>query len=233
MQARVVVGEELDGRRRADAAGVERRRVDVAPLHEAEHLPGVPAHLERLAVELAREGVERPHDVADRLVAVGPRVRRLGPVGLLEHARVGLGDHLLAEVHADEVLLEDVVVEHVLGGLAEIHDLLAQGGGLHPVRHVLGVAGAGGVVVATDPADPARDEVRVPGVLPLHEHAVAPEDRGRAVALRHFPLAEVDLGVDAQAAHDAGDGIPRHLHQPVGVLGELLGGHAPYLQIFV
>ena len=59
-------------------------------------------------------------------------VRRLGAVGLLQHAGVGLGDHLLAEVHADQVLLEDVVVEHVLGGLAEVDDLLAERGGCTP-----------------------------------------------------------------------------------------------------
>ena len=199
----------------------------VAPLHQAEHLPGVATDLERLAVELTREGVERPHDVADRLVTVGRRPRRLGPVGLLEHTRVGLGHHLLAEVHADEVLLEDVVVEHVLGRLTEVHDLLAEGGRAHPVRHVLGVAGAGGVVVSADSTDPAGDEVGVPRVLALHEDAVAPEDRRGAVAIRHLPLPEVDLGVDAQAPHDARDGIPRHLHEPAGVLGELLGGHAP------
>ena len=33
-----VVGEELDRGRRADAAGVQRGRVDVAALHQAEHL---------------------------------------------------------------------------------------------------------------------------------------------------------------------------------------------------
>ena len=197
----------------------------VAPLHQAEHLPRIAADLERLAVELAREGVERPHDVADRLVPVGRRARGLGLVGLLEYAGVRLGHHLLAEVHADEVLLEDVVVEHVLGGLAQVDDLLAESGRAYPVRHVLGVAGTGGVVVAADPADPARDEVRVPRVLALHEDAVAPEDRGRAVAFRHLPLAEVDLGVDAQAPHDARDRVPCHLDEAVGVLGELLGGH--------
>ena len=41
--------------------------------------------------------------------------------------------HLLAEIDADQVVLEDVVVEHVLGRLAEIDDPLAQiGGGLMP-----------------------------------------------------------------------------------------------------
>ena len=61
-----VVGHQLDRRHRADTARVERRRVNVPTLHQAEHLAGVSADLERLAVELARERIERPHDVADR-----------------------------------------------------------------------------------------------------------------------------------------------------------------------
>ena len=72
-----VVGHQLDRRDGADAARVERRGVHVAPLHQAEHLPGVAADLERLAVELAGERVQRPHDVADRPVAV--RARRAAP----------------------------------------------------------------------------------------------------------------------------------------------------------
>ena len=68
-----VVGHQLDGRHRADAARVERRGVDVAPLHQAEHLARVAADLQRLAVELALDRVERPHDVADGAVAVDRR----------------------------------------------------------------------------------------------------------------------------------------------------------------
>ena len=176
-EARDVVGEELDGGRGADAARVQRGGVHVAPLHQAEHLPRVPGDLQGLAVELARERVERPHDVADGAVAVGLGVRRLGAVGLLEHAGVGLGDHLLAVVDPDQVLLEDVVVEHVLGRLAEVDDPLAQVRRAHAVGHLLGVAGAHGVVVAADAADAAGDEVGVARVLALHEDAVA---RGRS-----------------------------------------------------
>ncbi len=188
-QADVVVGEQLDRGRGADAARVERGGVHVATLHQAEHLPRVPADLERLAVELTGERVERPHDVADRAIAVVGRVRRLGAVRLLEHAGVGLGDHLLAEVDPDQVLLEDVVVEHVLGGLAEVDDLLAERRRVDAVGHVLRVARAGGVVVAADAADATRDEVGVARVLALHEDAVATEDRRRAVALGHDALA--------------------------------------------
>jgi hypothetical protein len=97
----------------------------VAPFHQAEHLPGGPADLERLAVELALQRVQRAHDVADGPVPVLGRVRRLGGVGALQHAGVGLANHPLAEVHADQVLLEDVVVEHVLRGLTQVDDPLA------------------------------------------------------------------------------------------------------------
>ena len=215
-----VVGEQLHRGHRADAAGVERGGVHMAALHQAEHLPGGPADLERLAVELALERVQRAHDVADGAVAVLARVRRLGGVGHLEHARVGLGHHPLAEVHPDQVLLEDVVVEHVLRGLAQVDDPLAQVRRPDAVGHVLGVDRAGGVVVAADPADPAGDEVRVAGVLALHEDAVAAEDRGGAVALRDPLGLEVDLGVDAEAADDPGDRVPGHLGE-LGLLGRL------------
>ncbi len=213
-----VVGEQLHGGGGAHAARVERGRVHVAPLHQAEHLPGGPADLEGLAVELAFQRVQRAHDVADELVAVIGGVRGLGPVGQFQHAGVGLADHLGAEVHADQVLLEDVVVEHVLGGLAQVDDPLGEVRRADPVGHVLVVDRAGRVVVTADAADAAGDEVRVPRVLALHEDAVAAEDRRGAVALDDLLLLEVDLGVDAQAPHDARDGIPVHLPD-VGVFG--------------
>ena len=81
-QADEIVGERLDRRHRADAAGIERRRVHVASFHQAEHLAREPAHHQRLAVELAFERVQRPHDVADRAVAVSPALRRLGLAAL-------------------------------------------------------------------------------------------------------------------------------------------------------
>ena len=210
-QPRDVVGHQLDGRHGADPARVERGRVDVPSLHQAEHLAGVAADLQGLAVEIAGERVERAHDVADGAVAVVTRVRRLGAVRALEHAGVGLADHLGAVVHHEQVLLVDVVVEHVLRGLAEIDDPLAQVRRLHAVSHVLRVARAGGVVVAADPADPAGDEVRVARVLALHEDRVPAEDRRGAVTLLDDLLLEVDLRVDAEAADDASDRIPRHL----------------------
>ncbi len=107
---------------------------------------------------------------------------RLGP-----DLGIGLLDHLLAEIHADQIVLEDIVVEHVLGGFAEIDDPLARWRRLDAERHVLRVGGAGGVIVAADAADAAGDEVGVARILALHEDAVAAKDRRGAVALGHLP----------------------------------------------
>ncbi len=51
---------------------------------------------------------------------------------LCPDAGIGFLHHLLAEIHADQVVLEDVVVEHVLGGFAEVDDPLGHGGGFTP-----------------------------------------------------------------------------------------------------
>src|SRR5262249_8862548 len=59
----------------------------------------------------------------------------------------------------------------------------------------------------------AGDEVGVARVLPLHEDAVAAEDGGGGVALRDLLRVEIDLGVDAEAAHDPRDRIPVHLDE--------------------
>ncbi len=218
-----VVGHQLDRGHRPDAARVERGGVHVPALHQAEHLPGRAADLQGLAVELPGERVQRAHDVADRAVAVLRCVRRLGVVRRLQDPGVGLGDHLLAVVHPHQVLLEDVVVEHVLRGLAQVDDPLAEVRWLDAVRHVLGVAGAGRVVVPADAADAAGDEVGVARVLALHEDRVAAEDRAGAVTLGDDLRAEVDLRVDAERADDAGDRVPGHLGQALLVGGDAAG----------
>ena len=68
------------------------------------------------------------------------------------------------------------------------------------------------MIVAADAADAAGDEVGVARIFALHEDAVAAEDGGSAVALGDLALAEVDLGEDAEAAHDPGNRVPIHLH---------------------
>ena len=154
-------------------------------------------------------------------------MRRVGFLGLVPDAGVRLLDHHLAEVDTDEVVLKDIVIEHVFRRLAQVDDPLAHVGRADAKGHVLGVAGAGGVVVAADAADPAGDEVGVARVLALHEDAVAAEDRRGAVAFGDLPVGEVDLGVDAQAAHDPGDRIPRHFDKlpGIGPRGSFRSGH--------
>jgi hypothetical protein len=218
-EAGEVVREQLDGGDRADAARVERGGVHMAALHQTEHLPGVAADLQGLTVELALQRVERAHDVGDGAVAVLGRVRCFGALGEFEDSGVGLADHLLAVVDPYQILLEDVVVEHVLRGLAEVDDPFTEVRRLHSVRHVLRVHRTGGVVVAADTADAAGDEVSVARVLSAHEDAVAAKHRRGAVALRNALLLEVDLRVDAEAAHDPGDRVPGHLHQAARVGG--------------
>ena len=182
----------------------------MAPLHEAEHLARHAAHLQGFAVELALERIERLHDVADRAVAVRAGVRRLGLRRLLPHAEIGLAHHLLAEVHAHQVFLEDVVIEHVLGGFAEVHDPFADVRRLDAVCHVLRVDRAGAMVVAADAADAAGDEMSVARILALHEDAVAAEDRRGAMALSTtFTLARSRSSYRSRGCYDdAGDQGP-------------------------
>ena len=121
-------------------------------------------------------GFSALHDVGDGAVAVKIRMRRCGLFGFRQDGGIRLLHHLFAEIHAYQVVLKDVVVEHVLGSFAEIDDPLRQRRRPHAKCHVLRIGGAGGVIVATDPADAARDEVSVARILPLHENAIAAED---------------------------------------------------------
>jgi len=150
--------------------------MDVAAFHEAEHLAREAAHRQRLAVECAGEGVQRGHDVGDGSVAVLVCVGRGSGLGFIPNTRVGLLHHLLAEVDADEVVLKDVVVKHILGRFAEVDDPLGQRGWTYAEGHILRVDGAGGVIISTDAADTTGDEVGVARIFPLHEDRVAAED---------------------------------------------------------
>ena len=212
-QADQVVGEELLRWHGANTAGIERGRMDVASLHQAKHLASHPAHDQRFAVELSGEGVERGHDVGDRAELVQVRVSRRRFLRLVPDFRIGFADHLLAIVHSDQIVLEDAVVEHVLGGFAEVDDPLGHCGRADSEGHILRIAGARRVVVAADAADATGDEVGVAGILPFHEHAIAAEYGRRAIALRDLLVGEVDLGVDAEAADNPGDGVPGHFNQ--------------------
>ena len=210
-QAHVVVRAGLVRDVRRDAARHDRRRVRVAAAEEAVHLARVARHLQRLEVEAAGERVERPHDVGDRLVAVDVAVRRGRVLGRLEQRRIGLLDHLLAEVDVRHAVVEDRVVEHEVGRLGQVVGVVAELRRLHAVGHVLVQARAGAVIVTADATDAARDEVGVARVDALHEDVEAAEHHRGAVALEHLLVGEVDLRVDAEAAHDPRDRVPRHL----------------------
>ena len=132
-------------------------------------------------------------------------------LGRLEQRRVGLLDHLLAEVDVRHAVVEDRVVEHEVGRLGQVVGVVAELRRLDAVGHVLVQARAGAVIVTADATDAARDEVGVARVDALHEDVEAAEHHRGAVALEHLLVGEVDLRVDAQAAHDPRDRVPRHL----------------------
>src|SRR6202041_796864 len=217
-----VVREQLNSGNSADAAWIQSGRMNVPSFHQTEHLARVAAHLQRLKIERPGKRIEGRHYVSDSLETMLFRMRRSGLCRLLPDSGVSLLHHLFAEVHPNEIVLEDIVVEHVFGSLAQVHDPLGDRGRTNTKRHILRVGCAGCVVIATDAADTAGNEVRVPRVLTLHEDAVAAEDRRSAVALRNLAFAEVDLCKDAEAAHYPGNRIPIHLHQLAFLNGFLL-----------
>src|SRR5258707_1633463 len=171
-----IVREKLYGRDSADASRIKRRRMNVAAFHKTEHLARVATHMQRLAVELTRERVQRSHDIGNGPVAVVVGVRRLRRLGLLPYAWISLLNHLLAEVHADQIVLKDIVIEHVLGSFAQVDYPFGNRRRANIEGHVLRVDGAGRVIVTADPTYAAGDKVRVARVFALHENAVAPKD---------------------------------------------------------
>ena len=62
------------------------------------------------------------HDVGDGPITVILCVGRLCSLRFFPNTRVCFLDHHLAEIDADEIVLENVVIEHVLGCFTEIHD---------------------------------------------------------------------------------------------------------------
>ncbi len=98
--------------------------MNVPAFHQAEHFPRHAAHDQGFAIESSRKGIERGHDVGDVPVAMETGVGRRRRLSFRPDLRVRFLDHLLAEIHADQIVLKDIVVEHVLGSLAEIDDPL-------------------------------------------------------------------------------------------------------------
>ena len=178
----------------------------VPAFHQAEHFARHAAHLQRFAIELAGERIERLHDVGDGTITVLGGIRSGSFLGLIEHARIRFLHHLFAEIDADQVVLEDVVIEHVLGGFAQIEDPLAQRRRFHAEGHVLRVDGASSVVVATDAANSTCNKVGVPRIFALHKDAIPAKDGRSAVTLGHLPIIEIDLGENAQASYDSSNG---------------------------
>ena len=185
----------------------------VPPFHQAKHFAGQPAHLQGLAVELTGEWIQGAHDVGDSAIAVRRGMRGGSSFRFGENPGICLLYHLLAEIHAHQVVLKDVVVEHVLRSLAQVQYPFAQWRGFDAKGHVLGIDSAGRVIIPADSADPAGDEMSVARILPLHEYAVTAEDRGRAVTLGDFPIVKVNFRENAEAPHDPSNRIPIHIDQ--------------------
>lgn len=69
------------------------------------------------------------------------------------------------------------------------------------------------MIVAADTADAAGNEVRVPRILSPHKHAVSTKYRGRAVALDHFAIIEIDFGEDSKTSDNSSYRVPVHFNE--------------------
>jgi hypothetical protein len=47
------------------------------------------------------------------------------------------------------------------------------------------------VIVTTDPTDTAGNKMRIPGILVLHENAIAPEDRRSAMTFDDLLVGKI------------------------------------------
>src|ERR1043166_3661374 len=121
--------------------------------HQAKHLARHPAHVQRLAIYNPLKRVQRAHNARDGAEAMNPGVRRFRLVRSGEDGRIGFADRLLAEIHAYQVVLKKIVVEHVFSRFAEIDYPLSHVGHPDAKRHALGIKGAGGMIVSADAAD--------------------------------------------------------------------------------
>src|ERR1700733_2239354 len=187
--------------------------MNVTAFHQTKHLPRIPAHLKSLKVELAGKRVKGGHYVRYFMEAVNFPVGSLSVLGLGPNAGVGLLDHLLAEVDADQIVLKDIVIEHVLGCFAKIDDPFGDWRRSHAEGHVLSVGSAGCVIVSANTADAAGNEMGIARIFALHEYAVTAKDRRRAEALRDLFFLKVNLSENSKAADNPGDGIPVHLNE--------------------
>jgi hypothetical protein len=99
--------------------------MDVAPFHQAEHFTRVAAGLERFAIEISFERIDRLPDIANGPIAVVCGMRGLGFGGLFPNSGIRRADHFFAKIHCDQIFLENAVIEHILSGFPEIDDPFA------------------------------------------------------------------------------------------------------------
>src|ERR1700724_877612 len=92
------------------------------PFHQAEHFARQPAHLERLTIKLALKWVASCHYLRYPSTPVVLWGWRLSRFCFLPNTRIGFADHFLAEIDADQIVLKNIVIEHVLGRLTQVND---------------------------------------------------------------------------------------------------------------
>src|SRR5215813_7095107 len=149
----------------------------VTSFHQAKHLTSIAAHVQSLAIELTSKRIQRCHNVGDGLVTMSLSVTGFSVLGFFPNAGICFLYHLFAKINANQIVLKDVVIEHVFGGLAQIDDPFAHVGRTYPEGHVLSVHCAGRVIVTADATDSAGYEVRVAWILSFHEDAIAAKNR--------------------------------------------------------
>src|SRR5260370_23586791 len=137
----------------------------MAPFHQTEHFTGHPADLESLTIKLALKWVERGHDIRYSTIPVILGMRSFSCLGFLPDSRIGFAHHYFAEIDADQIVLENVVIEHVLRCLTQVNNPLRHCWRFYPVCHILGVNSAKDVSITTYPTNPASDAMAVPAVL--------------------------------------------------------------------
>ena len=130
--------------------------------------------------------------------------------GAIVNTRIGFFHHLSAEIDIAHVVIEDRVIEHVVGAFTKVEDVVTEMRWLHAIGHVLIEHRCGHVIIAADPADAAADKVGVARIDAAHENIEAAKDHGGAVAFLHFAVRKIDFAMYAQAPDNAGDRIPRH-----------------------
>lgn len=183
------------------------------PFHEAKHLTRQATHLQSFPVEFPAEGIQSSHNFADGAITVIARMLGLGVLRFYPNSRIGLLHHLLAIVHADQIVLEKIVVKHVFSGFTEIYNPIGERRRQGAKRHVLRIHRTRRVVISADPANAAGNEVSVPRIFASHEHAVAAKYRRGAITFDNFAIVEIDLGENSQTPDDSRNRVPVHFDE--------------------